>query len=450
MALPIRARLGLVCAALVGALVVGLGTLVYLRLEADLRAAADDGLLPRAAALEDAPPSGPTLETDPTDVGDVFGQILTRDGTVLSTTPGLASGPIVPTTGFGGLDGPRYFDARVAMTDEPQLARLLEMPTADGRVVVVGVAFDDQREALDRLLILLGLAGPVAILLAGAVGWLVAGAALRPVERMRVEAEAVSASEPGRRLPLPRSRDELNALGRSLNRMLDRLEAAVDRERRFVADASHELRTPLANLKAELDLALRRARSPSELIEALQSASEETDRLSQLAEDLLLLASADGDHLVMRLDDIDASGVVRNTVGSFEGRAAALGVTLEASIEDHIRARLDDVRIRQAVRNLVDNALRQTPAGGRVTVEMSKREGILSIAVADTGNGFEAAYLPLAFEAFSRADESRSRAIGGVGLGLAIVRAIAEAHGGTVHARNRPEGGAEVVLDLPA
>jgi heavy metal sensor kinase len=424
--------------------------LVYLRLEADLRAAADDGLLPRAAALEEAPPNGPTLETDPTDVGDVFGQILTRDGTVLSTTSGLASGPIVPTTGFGGLDGPHYFDALVSMTDEPQLARLLEMPTADGRVVVVGVAFDDQREALDRLLILLGLAGPVAILLAGAVGWLVAGAALRPVERMRVEAEAVSASEPGRRLPLPRARDEVAALGRSLNRMLDRLEAAVERERRFVADASHELRTPLANLKAELDLALRRARSPAELVDALRSASEETDRLSQLAEDLLLLASADGGHLVMRLDDIDASGVVRNTVGSFEGRAAALGVTLEASVEDHIRARLDDVRIRQAVRNLVDNALRQTPSGGRVTVEMSKRAGILSIAVADTGSGFETAYLPLAFEAFSRADESRSRAIGGVGLGLAIVRAIAQAHGGTVDARNRPEGGAEVVLELPA
>jgi two-component system OmpR family sensor kinase len=450
MALPIRARLALVCAALVGALVLGLGMLVYLRLEADLRAAADDGLLPRAAALEEAPPNGPTLETDPTDVGDVFGQILTRDGTVLSTTSGLASGPIVPTTGFGGLDGPHYFDALVSMTDEPQLARLLEMPTADGRVVVVGVAFDDQREALDRLLILLGLAGPVAILLAGAVGWLVAGAALRPVERMRIEAEAVSASEPGRRLPLPRARDEVAALGRSLNRMLDRLEAAVERERRFVADASHELRTPLANLKAELDLALRRARSPAELVDALRSASEETDRLSQLAEDLLLLASADGGHLVMRLDDIDASSVVRNTVGSFEGRAAALGVTLEASVEDHIRARLDDVRIRQAVRNLVDNALRQTPSGGRVTVEMSKRAGILSIAVADTGSGFETAYLPLAFEAFSRADESRSRAIGGVGLGLAIVRAIARAHGGTVHARNRPEGGAEVVLDLPA
>jgi two-component system OmpR family sensor kinase len=229
-----------------------------------------------------------------------------------------------------------------------------------------------------------------------------------------------------------------------------RLEAAVERERRFVADASHELRTPLANLKAELDLALRRARSPSELVEALQSASEETDRLSQLAEDLLLLASADGGRLPVRLEEVDASGLVRETVGSFEGRAATLHLALEASVEEGVRARIDGARIRQAVGNLIDNALRQTPAGGRVTVEMSTQSGILSIAVADTGGGFETDYLPRAFEAFSRAEESRSRAVGGAGLGLAIVRAIAEAHSGTVEASNRNEGGALVVLRVPA
>jgi len=450
MALPIRARLAIVCATLVGALLLGLGTLVYLRFEGDLRGAADDGLLPRATALVEDPTSGPTLATDPSDLGDIFGQVLTRDGTVLSTTPGLAPGPVVPTTGLSAVDGPRYLDAVVPLTDETMVARILEMPTADDRIVVVGVAFDDQREALDRLLVLLGLAGPVAILLAGAVGWVVAGAALRPVERMRVEAEAVSGSEPGRRLPLPRGRDELAALGTSLNRMLDRLEAAVERERRFVADASHELRTPLANLKAELDLALRRARSPSELVEALQSASEETDRLSQLAEDLLLLASADGGRLPVRLEEVDASGLVRETVGSFEGRAATLHLALEASVEEGVRARIDGARIRQAVGNLIDNALRQTPAGGRVTVEMSTQSGILSIAVADTGGGFETDYLPRAFEAFSRAEESRSRAVGGAGLGLAIVRAIAEAHSGTVEASNRNEGGALVVLRVPA
>jgi heavy metal sensor kinase len=337
----------------------------------------------------------------------------------------------------------------VPAIDELVLARVLEMPTADGRIVVVGVAFDDQRMTLDRLLVLLALSGAAAVALAGAVGWLVAGAALQPVERMRVEAEAVSGSEPGRRLPIPRSRDELAALGGSLNRMLDRLEAAVEHERRFVADASHELRTPLANLKAELDLALRRARSPSELVDALRSASEETDRLSQLAEDLLLLASAEGRRLPMRREDVDVSGLVRDTVGSFSGKATSLGVVLEASLEEGIRASLDGIHIRQAVGNLIDNALRHTPAGGRVSVEVSERAGSLWIVVSDTGEGFGSDYLPRAFEAFTRADESRSRAAGGAGLGLAIVRAVAEAHRGTVEASNRDEGGALVVLRLP-
>jgi two-component system, OmpR family, sensor kinase len=450
MTLPIRTRLALVCAALVGALVIGLGTLVYLRLEADLRTSADDQLATRAEELAADLPSGPTIDSGPSDVGDVFAQVLKRDGTIVATTPGLLPASVIQADDLVALDGPRYLEMTVPTTDEPVLARVLEIPADDGRVIVTGVAFDDQREVLDRLRVLFGLAGAVAVVLAGAVGWLVAQAALRPVERMRIESEAVSASEPGRRLPVSRTRDELSALGLSLNRMLDRLEAAVERERRFVADAGHELRTPLANLKAELDLALRRARSPAELVHALQSASEETDRLARLAEDLLLLASADGGRVPMRVEDVDVAELVRATLDSFSGRAESLGIALEPSVEEVTRARFDGTRIRQAVGNLVDNALRHTPAGGSVTVHASTSGGTLSITVTDTGEGFSNGFLPHAFDAFARADASRSRSAGGTGLGLAIVRAIVDAHGGSVEAANRDEGGAIVVLRLPA
>jgi len=449
MALPIRARLAVVCGALVGGLVFGLAAIVYLRLEGDLRAAADDALLARATVVAEEPSEGSDLVVGPTESGDVFAQVLTPAGSVIATTPYLAPGPVVAAKDLEGLDQPRYLDAVVAAADELVLARILELPATDGRVVVVGVAFEDQREALNRLLSLFAVAGPVVVVLAGAVGWLVAGAALRPVERMRIESEAISGSEPGRRLAIPPSGDELAALAGSLNRMLDRLEGAVERERRFVADASHDLRTPLANLKAELDLALLRARSPSELVDALRSASEETDRLSRLAEDLLLLASADGGRLPMRREDIDVAGLVRQTVESSSGRASSLGITLMASGEGGVRARLDADRIRQAVGNLIDNALRQTPAGGLVTVEASSTAAALSIAVADTGAGFPSSFLPHAFDAFTRADAARTRPTGGAGLGLAIVRAVAEAHGGTVEARNREEGGAIVVMRIP-
>ncbi|MEO5940679.1 MAG: histidine kinase dimerization/phospho-acceptor domain-containing protein, partial [Candidatus Limnocylindrales bacterium] len=369
MTLPIRTRLALMCAVLVGGLVLGLGTVVYLRLEADLRAAADDGLLGRAEQLVQEPPDGATIDLGPSDVGDIFAQILSGDGTVVANTPGFPPVPAVPLSDLPGIEGPHYREMTVSIADEPILARILAMRTADGRVIVTGVAFDDQRQVLDRLRPLFGLAGAVAVLLAGAVGWLVAVAALRPMDRMRLESEAVSASELGRRLPVPRANDELAALGRSLNRMLDRLEAAVERERRFVADAGHELRTPLANLKAELDLALRRARSPGELVDALRSASEETDRLAGLAEDLLLLASSDSGRLPMLREEVDVSTLLAATLESFSGRASSLGIALDSSVSDGIRARLDGTRIRQAVGNLIDNALRHTSPGGRVTLE---------------------------------------------------------------------------------
>ncbi len=430
MTLPIRTRLALVCAALVGAIVVGLGTLVYLRLEADLRASADDQLASRAQELADEPPSGPTIDLGQSDVS------------------------VVPASDLASLDRPRSYEMTVPTTDEPVLARVLATRATEGDVIVTGVAFDDQREVLDRLRVLFGLAGVVAVLLAGAVGWLVARAALRPVDRMRIESEAVSASEPGRRLPVAPTHDELAALGHSLNRMLDRLEAAVERERRFVADAGHELRTPLANLKAELDLALGRARSPSELVDALRSAGEETDRVARLAEDLLLLATADGGRLPMRLEEVEVAGLVRATVESFSGSAATMGialeVVLEAPVDERARIRVDGTRMRQAVGNLVANALRHTPAGGTVTVTTSRAGRSVSIAVADSGEGFPSAFLSHAFDAFARADAARSRSAGGAGLGLAIVRAIVGAHGGTVEARNRDEGGAIVTLRVPA
>ena len=444
MTLPIRHRLALVCAGLVAALIVGLGALVYLRLEVDLTAATDDELQTRADALVND--GDPNIAVSATDVGDIFAQRVQRDGGVDASSPGFAGAPLLPISDLAALEQPRFVEATVPAPDEPVLARLLAVPAPDGTVVIVGVSFDDQRAALSTLLLELALALPVAVVLAGAVGWLVAGAALRPVERIRVEADAISGSEPDRRLPVPGTRDELSALGAGLNRMLERLQAAVERERRFVDDASHELRTPLANLKAELDLALARSRTEAELLSALRSAAEETDRLTRLAEDLLVLARADGGRLPIRREAVDVGQLVRETVDSFGGRVVSVGVTIETSVREPVTATVDPVRVRQAVGNLIDNSLRHTPPRGRITVTVKRNPAGITITVADSGDGFPAAFLPHAFEPFSRADAGRSRSDGGAGLGLAIARAVAEAHGGTAEARNLPRHGAEVAL----
>jgi signal transduction histidine kinase len=284
----------------------------------------------------------------------------------------------------------------------------------------------------------------VALLLASLAGYALASAALRPVEAMRRRAAAISHEEPGQRLPVPRTSDEIGRLGETLNEMLDRLEAAFERERAFTADASHELRTPLAILKAELELALREGRSPEELRAALESAAEETDRLVQLAEDLLAIARLDDGRLALRPAPLDASELAAATAARFHARAEEGGRSVRASVDGDVSIEGDRERLEQALGNLVDNALRH--GEGDVLVEAVESDGRVELHVRDSGPGFPPDFIDRAFERFTRGDAARSR--GGAGLGLAIVAAVAESHGGGAHAANLPGGGADVWLEL--
>ena len=448
MRLPIRTRLTLVSGALMAAVLMALGSFVFLRMQAELVAAVDAGLRSRADVLLARIGEGGLIGGGALVEGDeAFAQLLDADGRVLQSSDGLTNEQLVEPE---AVEGEIVLGRRVATEEETVPARLLAVRVAGGGALVVGASLEDQQDALGLLLAQLLIGGPVAVALASLVGWLVAGAALRPVERLRIEAEAISGSEPGRRLAVPATGDEIARLGESLNRMLSRLDEAVDRERRFVGDASHELRTPLANLKAELDLALRRARTPDELVGALRSAAEETDRLTSLAEDLLVLARSEGSRLPVRRESLDVARLVSDTVASFAGRALELEVFLVATgTENELRADLDPARMRQALGNVVDNALRHTPRGGRVDVDFRRENDSLVIEVTDSGDGFEPTFVERAFEPFSRADGARSRTHGGAGLGLAIVRAVADAHGGTVQAGNQPGGGASVTMRIP-
>jgi heavy metal sensor kinase len=454
MRLPIRARLTLISAALMAVVLAVSGVFLYLRLRADLLEAVDSGLESQAAALlpnlvrsDGALGEGGGL----IDPSDAFAQVLDTDAVVIQSSPGLRTAPLLTEAEVAGLRGPRYLERDAQTVDEEVEARLLAVPVAGGRVLVVGASLDDQHEALARLAALLAVGGPLVLLLAGGVGWVVAGAALRPVEGMRIQAAAISASEPGRRLPPAGTGDEVARLGETLNEMLDRLEQALQRERRFVDEASHELRTPLANLRVELDLALRRARSSQELEAALRSAADETERLARLAEDLLVLARADRGRVPLRREEVDVAELVGGEVDAFTARVRQAGVTIQTHVPTGLRSSIDPLRMRQAVGNLLDNAVRSTPPRGTVTIEVVRADGFLSLEVRDTGEGFPAAFLRNAFEPFARPDASHSQPDrdAGTGLGLAIVRAVAEAHGGTVEAANRPGGGAAVRLFIP-
>jgi signal transduction histidine kinase len=336
----------------------------------------------------------------------------------------------------------------VAAADHTQ-ARLLATPReARGRqlIVVVGTSLEDRNDTLKNLGKLLLIGGPAALLLASLAGYGIASASLRPVERMRRRAAAVSAAEPGQRLPVPPTNDEIGRLGHTLNAMLARLETALNRERTFVSDASHELRMPLSVLKTELELALRRGRSVEELEAALRSAAEETDRLVQLAEDLLVIARSDQGKLPVRLADFKVGDVLDDVKERFAIRSREVGRPVVAEAPDGLELTADPLRLRQALGNMVDNALRY--GDGEVRLSASASNGRVSLRVSDEGPGFPPEFLETAFERFSRADGSRGR--GGAGLGLSIVEAIAKAHRGSAGAANRPGGGADVWLEVPA
>jgi signal transduction histidine kinase len=287
---------------------------------------------------------------------------------------------------------------------------------------------------------------PAALVLASLLGYALATAALRPVESMRGEAAAISGSEPGRRLPVPHSRDEIRRLGETLNRMLERLETALERERSFVADASHELRTPLALLKTELELALRRPRSQAELEQALRSAAAETDRLAQLADDLLLLARSDQGRMPLRRSAVSARDVLMRVAERFSHRAQAARRAIEVDAPEGLSLTADPLQLEQALGNLLENALRH--GGGTIRLTAANRDGQIELHVRDEGRGFPPDFLARAFDRFSRADEARSTE--GAGLGLTIADVIARAHGGSALAANLEQGGADVWLSIPS
>jgi signal transduction histidine kinase len=340
------------------------------------------------------------------------------------------------------------------MADQPPLpdsddpVRVLATPLRteeDGLlVVVVGASLEERAEALESLRRQLLVGGPAALALSSLVAYAVAAAALRPVESMRREAEAVSPAEPGRRLPLPPARDEVARLGETLNSMLARLESAFAREQRFVSDASHELRTPLAALRTELELALRRTRTRAELEAALRSAAEESERLSQLAEDLLVLARSHGGQLPVRRERLAAAGLLADVRERFARRAAEAGRPLETRAEDGLELSVDRLRAEQALGNLVENALRH--GRGSILLQARRQGGRVELHVVDEGPGFAPEFIRHAFEPFTRDDPARLGP--GAGLGLAIVEVIARAHGGAAHVANR-DGGADAWLVLP-
>jgi two-component system OmpR family sensor kinase len=451
---PIRLRVAAAFAVAMALVLVLAGILVYVRLGSHLARVLDIQLQLRAQDLalivrEPGASVGETGGVQFFEAGESYAQLLDESGRVLEASQEHGEASLLTGNELrAALEDPIYVNREsVPGLDEP--SRMLAIPvTHDGErlVLVVGGTREERAETLRSLRNELLIAGPLALLLATMAGYFMAGLSLRPVDSMRRRAAAISAETPGERLPVPQTGDEIQRLGDTLNEMLGRLEAALERERDFVADAGHELRTPLALLRTELELALRHGDSPDELRTAVRTSSVEVDRLAQLAEDLLLIARSDRGSLPLRLEELDASELLGSVARRFEWRAQEAGRRL--SLGD-ARGRLhvlgDRIRLEQALGNLVENALRH--GRGDVKLSAAAADGIVELHVVDEGDGFPAEFLGRAFERFTRGDQARTR--GGAGLGLSIVRVIAEAHGGSAHAVNTNGSGVDVWISLP-
>ena len=447
--LPIRLRLALVFALATALVLAGAGWFVYARVASNLARSLDQELRGRAQDLSALVRQGGRLGTTRgslVEQGESFAELLAVDGHVVDATPPIRRSLLTPAELTRASQEATFLDRpAVPGLDEP--ARLLAVPAMRSErrlVLVAGATRENRAETLHSLRTAFLIGGPLALLLMSLGGYGLAGAALRPMEAMRRRAAEISSSSLDERLPVPPSGDEVARLGETLNTMLARIEAGLVRERRFVADASHQLRTPLALLKTELELALRRGRSPYELAAAVRSAAATTDGLARLADDLLLLARAEEGHIPLRRERVDILDVLDAVTRSFAARADAEARSVAVDGDGALVVTADRLRLEQALTNIVDNAFRH--GGGRVTVSARARDGAAELHVVDEGDGFPPEFVEHAFERFSRAEASGRD---GSGLGLAIVEAIARTHGGTANARNRPGGGADVWISVP-
>ena len=421
--MPIRLRLTLVSTLTLMIMLGSSGAFVYQRHASDLDNLIRQGLETRASELASFERGGGRLSTTRLAQPDEsLSAIVGRSGRVADATPNVTASALL-----GGIDisrarrGAIVREFRLPGFDSP--VRVLAGPLGIGlgQVGVVGVSLSDRNEALAALRDELFLAALVQVVIGTLLAYALAAAALRPVEAMRARAAEISASRGVRRLPVPVARDELSLLGETLNLMIDRLQSAVERERRFAADASHELRTPLALLRTEIDLALDGARPRDELVSALQSAGEETDRLTRLADDLLLLARADEDQLALQPVPVPVADLLAQVAGRFAAAAQAQGRSLRTSCPDGLTVVVDRVALDRGLSNLLANALQH----GAGAIEMFATVEPLLLHVTDEGDAVpDPASL---FERFRRGSASAD----GSGLGLALTSAIAQAHAGS-------------------
>jgi heavy metal sensor kinase len=454
--LPIRLRLTAWYAVLLTAILVGLGTFVVLQLGSDLQAAVDRQVRESAPHISQGySREGPEdfLDASRTALpSDGLSQVLTIDGRVLHSFSELARpAPVASRDAISAAAAGQRRLLTVKLGPHHQGYRILVLPVqrlGQRRVLVIGESLAAAHESVERVLVLLLLAGPAALIATALGGWWLARKALLPVGRMTTQAAEIGIDRLHDRVEVPPVADEVGQLGVTLNAMLDRLEQGVREKHRLIADASHDLRTPLAVMRAEIDVSLRRGdlETPSRVV--LESAREEVDRMSRTVDNLLTLAQVDEGRLELLTSRLNLLEAVETAARPLRPLAAAKDVRLTVEgVSCEVRA--DPQSLGRALTNFVENAIKFTQPGGEVRVVAWREDGEVGVTVADNGPGLPPSATLHVFDRFYRVDSARGREAGGSGLGLAICREVAAAHGGRVWVDSEEGKGSKFTLALP-
>jgi heavy metal sensor kinase len=453
--LPIRVRMTIWYVALLAAIVAAVGAFLVLRLRADLTDALDAQLNPALDQIalgyhEEGQPELPDISNTVLSGESAASQALTPGAEVAAHYGAeVADAPMLPARDVHAVLGGARLDrtATLAGTRFRVVARATTRKDAPVAVVAAESLATIDR-SVHRLVVLLLIAGPVALAATAAGGWWLARRSLRPIQRLTDEAALIGIDRLSDRLPAPATRDEVARLAATLNTMLARIEAGVEEQHRLIADASHELRTPLAAMRAELDVSLRADDLDPHAQAVLHSARDEVDRLARTVDALLMLAQADQGALELDRANIDLAAVAAETAERLQALATSRAITLETRL-DPAPVRGDAARLAQAVANLLDNASKFSPPGTTIVVSTASAGDESRVEVLDEGPGIPAGARERVFDRFTRLDASRTRATGGAGIGLSLVQEIARVHGGRAWTEPGPQGGSRFTLAVP-
>lgn len=325
------------------------------------------------------------------------------------------------------------------------------LPGDNGKVPVVlimGRPTGPIQESLSKLLMVFTFAIPVCLVVAGGSGIFLARQILKPVETITQAAHEIEESDLSRRIDV-KTKDELGSLALTLNQMIDRLEKAFIRQKEFTSDASHELRAPLAIIQAESTLALQKDRDAASYRQSLETVSQEVDHMAKIIDQLLVLARSDAGKEQLIFEEVNLAEVLRDLTLDVNVLCQDKGLSLEIKADGEVGVQGDKVNLRRLFLNVMDNAIRYTPQGGVISVNLSQQGATALVTIADSGVGIPTEHIPNIFDRFYRVDKARSRAEGGSGLGLAICRQIAQAHGGEISVESQVGKGSTFSIKLP-